>query len=92
MVNVKTIILDVLKPHQPDGLVFATAVAEQTPGCRVSLSVLEVDEKTESISLRVEGDNISYEAIAAAITGMGATVHSIDEVEAVNVKASSEPG
>ena len=91
MVNVKRILLDVLKPHRPDGLEFATAVAEQSPGCRVSLSVLEVDEKTESISLRVEGEHLSYDAIVAAITGMGATVHSIDEVEAVSEPASDEP-
>ena len=91
MVNVKRILLDVLKPHRPDGLEFATAVAEKSPGSRVSLSVLEVDEKTESISLRVEGEYLSYEAIVAAIKGMGATVHSIDEVEAVSDAASDKP-
>lgn len=91
MVNVKRILLDVLKPHHPDGLEFTRVVAEQSPGCRVSLSVLEVDEKTESISLRVEGEYLNYDAIVAAITGMGATVHSIDEVEAVSDRASGEP-
>ena len=90
MVNVKRVVLDILKPHQPGGLEFSTTVAEHAPGCRVSLSVLEVDEKTESISLCIEGDDINYEAITAAIMSMGATVHSIDEVEAVNSPGPGE--
>ncbi|MDH5369939.1 MAG: DUF211 domain-containing protein, partial [Gammaproteobacteria bacterium] len=77
----KRIVLDVLKPHQPNGLEFTSAIAEQSPGAVVKLTVLEVDEQTETVAIAIEGDDLRYNEITEAITNMGATVHSIDEVE-----------
>jgi len=84
MVRVKRLVLDVLKPHEPDGLVFATAIAEQGDDWSVLYTVEEVDEKTESVTVVVEGEDLRFERIAEAIESSGGTVHSIDEVEAVN--------
>lgn len=84
MTRVKRLVLDVLKPHRPDGLVFSRSLAEQGGECRVIYSVDEVDEKTESITLVVEGEDIQFERIAAAIEAAGGSVHSIDQVEVVS--------
>jgi len=73
--------LDVLKPHQPNGLEFTSAIAEQSPDARVKLTVIEVDEKTETVIIVIEGQDLRYNDIAEAISNMGGTVHSIDEVE-----------
>ncbi len=81
MIYVKRIMLDVLKPHQPNGLEFTSAIAEQSPGARVKLTVIEVDEKTETVIIVIEGQDLRYNVITEAISNMGATVHSIDEVE-----------
>ena len=81
MIYVKRIVLDVLKPHQPNGLEFTSAIAEQSPGAVVKLTVLEVDEQTETVAIAIEGEDLRYNEITEAITNMGATVHSIDEVE-----------
>ncbi len=81
MVNVKRIMLDVLKPHQPNGLEFTSAIAEQSPGARVKLTVIEVDEQTETVVIIIEGKDLRYNEITEAISNMGGTVHSIDEVE-----------
>jgi len=83
---IKRVVLDVLKPHQPNALEFATAIADKHSGCRVKVTVTEVDEKTETTVVGIEGDDIPYEAIVDTITSLGASVHSIDEVE-----VSSEP-
>lgn len=80
MVNVKRIVIDVLKPHHPNCLEFSSAIAKNSPGIKVELSVAEVDEKTESVVIVVEGENLNYDAITDAITSMGGSVHSIDEV------------
>ena len=82
MAIVKRILLDVLKPHQPGSLEFTQSLADLDPGYRVSLTVKEVDENTESIILVIEGENIRFEAIEQAIKKMGGTIHSVDEVEA----------
>ena len=81
MIYVKRIELDVLKPHQPNSLEFTSAIAEQSPGSRVKLTVIEVDEQTETVIIVIEGQDLRYDAITEAISNMGGTVHSIDEVE-----------
>ena len=82
MSRLKRILLDVLKPRHPNALDFAGAIADGTDGCcRVRVTVTEVDEKTESTVVTIEGDDIPYRDIVEVITRLGASVHSIDEVE-----------
>jgi len=81
MVSVKRIVLDVLKPHQPNALEFSQAIAKTGVDYRVHLIVLEMDENTETIQIELEGNAIDFQAIQSAITDMGGSLHSIDEVE-----------
>jgi hypothetical protein len=84
MVSVKKVVLDVLKPHQPNALEFARAIATVGSDYRVHLTVLEVDENTETLQIEVEGSAIDFDAIQASINDMGGSLHSIDEVEVQN--------
>ena len=84
MLSVKRIMLDVLKPHQPNALEFSQAIAKAGEDYRVRLTVIEMDENTETLQLEVEGSVIDFEAIEAAITSMGGSLHSIDQVEVQN--------
>ena len=84
MVCIKRIVLDVLKPHQPNVLEFSQHIAEVGVDYRVHLTVLEVDENTETIQLELEGNAIEFDAVKDAITSMGGSVHSIDEVDVHN--------
>ncbi len=81
MAQIRRLLLDVLKPHQPNALDFAAALADLGTDYKVKLTVIEVDEKTETISLNIEGRNILFEAISEIIKRLGASIHSIDEVE-----------
>ena len=81
MVSVKRIVLDVLKPHQPNALEFCQAIAKEGVDYHVHLVVLEVDENTETLQIAVEGNAVDFEAIQATISEMGGSLHSIDEVE-----------
>ncbi|PJA31575.1 MAG: hypothetical protein CO187_08715 [Zetaproteobacteria bacterium CG_4_9_14_3_um_filter_53_7] len=84
MVSVKRVVLDVLKPHQPNALEFSRAIAEAGPDYHVSLIVIEMDENTETIQVEVQGSAIDFEAIQAVIIAMGGSLHSMDEVEVRN--------
>ncbi len=84
MIRVKRLILDVLKPHKPDGLEFSRTIAEQGNRWRVLYSVDEMDEKTESVTLVVEGDDVSLDLVSAAIEKAGGVIHSIDEIEVLD--------
>ena len=90
MVKVKRIVLDVLKPHHPSALDFAKALADQGTRCNVKLTVEEVDEKTESITLVVEGEDILFDTIVNTIKDLGGSLHSIDMVEVEGSGASSK--
>ena len=81
MAKLRRIILDVLKPHQPGALEFASALADSLDGCRVRLQVEERDEKTESVTVEVTGKEVEFMAVTAKINEMGGSVHSVDEVE-----------
>lgn len=81
MVCVKRVLLDVLKPHQPSCLDLARAIAAIGDDYRVCLTVNEVDENTETIQVEVSGGAVDFEQVQAAITGMGAALHSIDAVD-----------
>ncbi len=81
MVSVKRVVLDVLKPHQPNALEFTQAIATTGVDYRVRLTVLEMDENTETIQIEIKGSAIDFEAIQSSISSMGASLHSIDEVE-----------
>ena len=81
MPKIRRLVLDVLKPHQPNALDFSSTLADLGADYRVKLTVTEVDKKTESTIVIIEGADINFENIKTAIEKMGASVHSIDEVE-----------
>jgi len=79
MSKVKGLVLDVLKPHLPNTLELANLLARQG-SYRVKVTVEEVDEKTETLRVEVEGEDIDFDAIKRALTDSGASLHSIDAV------------
>lgn len=81
MTKTRRLVLDVLKPHQPNALDFSSALANLGADYHIKLTVTEVDKKTESTIVTIEGADIHFDDIKAAIEKMGASVHSIDEVE-----------
>lgn len=85
MVLLKRVVLDVLKPRHPNILQLADTVAALGPGYRVKVSVDEVDDKTESVTLSIEGEGIDFDAIQASIKALGGSLHSVDEVEVVGM-------
>lgn len=82
MANVCRLRLDVLKPHKPNAYDFVLALSELDSSWRVLLEVLEIDQNTETVCLEITGTDIQFEMLQTKITELGATVHSIDAVEA----------
>ncbi|MFT5658557.1 MAG: hypothetical protein ACI9KN_001838 [Gammaproteobacteria bacterium] len=80
MACLKRIILDVLKPHQPNALEFSKAIANVGSDYRVHLTVITMDKATETIQIEIEGGALDFESIQSSINAMGGSLHSIDEV------------
>lgn len=86
---VRRLVLDVLKPHSPDSLEFCRRLAEQGADYRVQLTVLEVDEHTETTRVVIQGADVDFEGLRDSIAAMGGSLHSIDEVEVVSADSEA---
>ncbi len=83
MASVQRLVLDVLKPHQPNVLDFAHAIAALGESYKVDIQVVEVDEQTETLQVSIVGEGLDFAQISSAIDEAGASLHSIDEVSVV---------
>ncbi len=84
-VRLQRLRLDVLKPHHPNILEFARDLCAEGVDYRVAISVLEMDDKTETLELIVEGEDIEFESLCERIKQLGGSVHSVDEVAVLSV-------
>lgn len=82
MVCITRILLDVLKPHHPTALDFSRAIAEIGSDYHVHLTVIEMDENTETLQIEVTANTIEFDEVQSVINSLGGSLHSIDEVEA----------
>jgi hypothetical protein len=79
---VRRLVIDVLMPLEPSIVSCAEKISslEHTDG--VNIHVLEIDEKTRSVEMTIEGEDLSFDTIKEVIEDMGGSVHSIDRVSA----------
>jgi hypothetical protein len=80
MVEIKRLVLDVLKPHDPDIREFADATARCDGVAGVNAVLIETDREVQNLKLTIEGQSVDDDAVEATIQDLGGTVHSIDEV------------
>jgi hypothetical protein len=80
MPELRRVVLDVLKPHDPPLLQFTDRVAA-VPGVEgATSSLIELDQEVQNVKITVAGEALDYEAIEAAVEELGGTVHSVDQV------------
>ncbi|PCR88966.1 DUF211 domain-containing protein [Natrinema ejinorense] len=78
--SIRRLVLDVMKPQDPDILELA-AVTGDCPGVDgVNVVLVETDRDVQNLKLTIEGDGIDADALEESVTDLGGTVHSIDQV------------
>lgn len=78
--QIKHLVLDVLKPHAPSLPAFASFLGEFNGMTRVDVSLVEMDEKTESLKVVLHGTEIDFESLREHMARQGAVIHSVDQV------------
>ncbi len=80
MSEIKRLVLDVLKPHNPSMVELSKrlSIIEGVSGVNCTLD--EVDQETESVKITIEGQDIDFDTVETAIREAGAAVHSVDSV------------
>ncbi len=79
-VPIRHLVLDILKPHKPSIIEFVSEIAKMDGVDSAEMEVEEMDEKTESVKLIIEGKRLNFSKIEDALRDMGGSVHSIDKV------------
>lgn len=79
---VRRLVLDTLKPHEPDIIELAQQLSELPGVDSVNISIYEVDRKVENAKITIEGQEIQYPAVESLIRELGGAIHSIDEAVA----------
>jgi hypothetical protein len=80
MVQVKLLVLDVLKPHEPSIIELSKILCRHKDIRNADIEVYGVDKKTEDVKITVEGKNLNYLKIKDLIEKQGAAIHSVDRV------------
>lgn len=82
MAKVRRLVLDTLKPHEPNIIDLANVLSELEGVSAVNISIYEMDRMVENAKITIEGEDISFQSVSDMIEEMGGTIHSIDEVVA----------
>ena len=82
MANVRRLVLDTLKPHEPNIIDLANVLSEIEGVTAVNISIYELDRMVENAKITIEGEEIPFQGVSDTIEDMGGTIHSIDEVVA----------
>jgi hypothetical protein len=72
--------LDILKPHQPGIDLLARTLMKINGVTKVRVKVDELDQKTASLHMNIEGVNVALDEITEVLGSMNCALHSVDEV------------
>lgn len=80
MAKIRRVVLDVLKPHQPNIVPFTEQLTDQEAVTGVTSKLVEIEEKVRTIRVTIEGEDLDMDAIEERINDLGGSIHSVDEV------------
>lgn len=78
--TVRRLVLDVLKPHEPNVVEYAKTTDEIDGVEGVNISLVEIDEEVQNVKITVEGSGISFQTVKEEIEDLGGSIHSVDEI------------
>ena len=80
MTLVRRLVVDVLKPHDPPLVEFATQVADLDTVDGATVSLIELDQEVQNVKLTVEGEALDVDAVTTTVEELGGSIHSTDQV------------
>lgn len=77
---IKELVLDVLKSHSPTLPKFAAYLCDLECVDVVDISLVEMDEKTDTLKVVVYGEDIDFDEMKDHMDKKGASIHSVDHI------------
>ena len=78
--QIKHLVLDVLKPRTPSLPAFASFLGELEGVTKVDVSLVEMNMRTESLKVVLQGIGINFNALKEHMARQGADIHSVDRI------------
>lgn len=78
--QIRYVVLDVLKPRNPSLPEFAVFLCELAGVTKVDVAMVEMDDRTESLKVVIEGTGIKFDELKEHIEKQSATIHSVDQI------------
>lgn len=85
MAAVRQIVIDVLIPEESDEIECVQKLCALEGIDGATLYVDEVDDRTKTVEIVIEGESLDYPKIKAAVEDFGGSIHSIDRVSAGSI-------
>ncbi|WEL19652.1 DUF211 domain-containing protein [Candidatus Nanohalococcus occultus] len=79
MSKLRRVVLDVLKPHDPEILDFAQETSELEGVKGTNTTLVENEKDVENIKITVQGDGFSFEKVKETVENLGGSIHGIDQ-------------
>ncbi len=79
---IRRLVLDVMKPHEPDVVEMAKDLSDLDGIQAVNVSVVEMDREVVNVKVTIEGESLEFDSIQRVLKDFGAAIHSIDQVVA----------
>jgi len=90
MSKIKKLVLDVLKPHEPEIIEFSKEMCSLESVSYLESSVEEVDKEVETVQIILFGEDIEYKEVKKKTRELGASIHSVDGVLAGDNRPNRE--
>ena len=88
---IRRLVLDVMKPHEPNIIVMSEHLARLESVEAVNIVVIEIDKSVENCKVTIEGKKLDYEIIVNEIKALAGAIHSIDQVVSGNKLIEEAP-
>ena len=82
---IRRIVLDVMKPYNPDVLVMTQRLSELDGVDGATTKLVEMDEQVQETRVTIEGSDLDLDQIQYVVEDLGGSIHSIDEVSCGDV-------
>ena len=93
--NIRRLVLDVERARpRPSLIEMGRAISEQVgiEGFNIAVTDVDADLEIVRLNITIEGTDLDYDAIEAAIRKVGAVIHRVHELAAGDRIVSSVPG
>ncbi len=91
MAKLRRVVLDTLKPHEPNIVILAQALTDLPGVWAANLTIVEMDARVESVKITIEGEAIDFDQVRELLSELGTSVHSIDQAVAGNAIIEASP-